>query len=469
MTHPGLDRARVRDATLRLALPLARRVGDSHLIDDPELLAAFGKDESHVPPATPDLVLKAQSEAHVIAALQLAAEYGVPVVPRGAGTGKSGGAIPIVGGLVLDTTALNQVLDVDRHNLLAVVQPGLITGDFQAHLEGLGLFYPPDPNSLETCTLGGNAAHNAGGPRAFKYGVTRNYVMATRTALMGGDVLATGTRTIKRAAGYDLTSLLVGSEGTLGVFTELTLRLVVQPTHLSTLLICMGDEPAAGRAIAQIIAAGLVPRVLEFMDGTLVQVLREEGVSAIAPGTGALILAEIDGTSETQVEADTLELAERCEDAGALQVLMARHGAEREQLWAARRLLSEAIKSRGKYKVSEDIVVPRAAADELLQGLRALNEKHSALVAAYGHAGDGNFHVNILWDDPDYRPDAVVDDVFALVWSLRGTITGEHGVGLSKKAYLPKEQSAPLIDAQRRIKHALDPLGLLNPAKIFAP
>jgi len=391
----------------------------------------------------------------------------VPVVPRGAGTGKSGGAIPVNGGLVLDLSKMNRLIEIDKENLLAVVEPGMITGNLQSLVEAEGLFYPPDPNSLETCTIGGNAAHNAGGPRAFKYGVTKNYIMATRALLMGGTAIRTGTRTIKRVAGYDLTSLLVGSEGTLGVFSELTLRLVANPPHIATLLIPMPDEESAGRAIAKIVAAGLVPRVCEFMDNTLVGVLREKGVDSVPSGTGALILAEVDGPTEEAVEGDAIRLAELCESAGAGEVLMARHGGEREKLWAARRVLSDAIKSRGKYKVSEDIVITRSNGAALLEGLRGLSRKHGVLVASYGHAGDGNYHVNVLWDDPEFSADAVVEDIFKLVWRLDGTITGEHGVGLSKKKYLPMEQSAALIAVQKSVKQALDPAGLLNPGKIF--
>ena len=459
----GTDDPRVA----KLALDLGRRVGESKVIDDPDLLVELSKDESHAAPAMPDLALRAADADDVRAALELAEKHEVPAVARGGGTGKSGGAIPVRGGLVIDLRRLNRIAEIDRENLLAVVEPGVITQALQVAVEAEGLFYPPDPNSLETCTLGGNAAHNAGGPRAFKYGVTREYVLGARVALMGGRAMRVGKRTVKGVAGYDLTALLVGSEGTLGVFTELTLRLVRNPPHLATLLVRMPDEIAAGRAVARIVADGLVPRVVELMDRVAVETLRASGAGAIPEDTGALLLIEVDGLDDAGVERDSAHLAELSEAEGAVEVLMARHGGERERLWAARRTLSDAIKKRARFKVAEDVAVPRGHAPRLLEGLRAIAARHRVVVPTYGHAGDGNYHVNVLWDEEGRDVEPVLADIFALALSLGGTITGEHGVGLTKRAYLALEIEAVNLALQRELKRAFDPKGLLNPGKIF--
>lgn len=463
----SLDRRTVRDSTLRMAVDLTREIGDHKVIDDRDILEGMARDESHCAPSMPDLVVRAKTASDVSAVLRLADRNGVPVTARGGGTGKSGGAIPVNGGVVLDLTRMNDVVEIDRENLLAVVRPGVITGELQAAVEEEGLFYPPDPASLETCTVGGNAAHNAGGPRAFKYGVTREYVMGTRTVLMGGEELVTGKRTVKGVAGYDVTALLVGSEGTLGVFTELTLRLTRKPLALSTLLVRMPDEVSAGRAVARIVAEGLVPRVLEFMDGLMVDVLRSAGASGVEEGTGTLLLVELDGWDEASVERDAVRLADLCEREGAVEVLMARHGGERDRLWAARRVLSDVVKERARFKVSEDIAVPRSEGPTLLEGLKALGERHGVLVPSYGHAGDGNYHVNVLWDEEGFDPAPVISDLFDLTLSLRGTITGEHGVGVAKREYLPREITPGTLGMLKRIKDTFDPNGLLNPGKIF--
>lgn len=461
--HSATQRQRVS----KLSFDLSSRLGASKVVDDPDLLVECSKDESHAAPVMPDLAVRADSAEDVRATLELAEKHGVPVVARGGGTGKSGGAIPARGGVVLDMRKMNRIVEIDMENLVAVAEPGVITGALQAAVEAEGLFYPPDPNSLETCTLGGNAAHNAGGPRAFKYGVTREYVLGARVALMGGREMRTGRRTVKGVAGYDLTALLVGSEGTLGVFTELTLRLVRNPPSLATLLVRMPDEIAAGRAVARIVAAGLVPRVLELMDAVAVETLRAAGAGGVPENTGALLLVEVDGLDGAAVERDASRIADLAEAEGAAEVLMARHGGERDKLWAARRTLSDALKKRARFKVSEDVAVPRAAAPGLLEGLRAIAERRRVCIPSYGHAGDGNYHVNVLWDDEGFDPEPALAEIFGLALSLGGTITGEHGVGLTKRAYLEMELDPENLALQREIKRAFDPKGLLNPGKIF--
>jgi glycolate oxidase len=463
----SFDISSIKQRTEKAAVKISRRIGDHKVIVDPDILAGLAGDESICAPNPPDAAVRAKSVEDIVHVLQAAEEFEVPVTPRGGGTGKSGGAIPIFGGIVLDTSKMNQILEIDRSNAVAVVEPGVICGFFQTEVEKEGLFYPPDPNSLETCCLGGNAAHNAGGPRAYKYGVTRNYVMELETVFMGGEVLSTGRRTIKSSAGYDLTGTLVGSEGTLGVFSRLRLSLLHRPKHVVTALVLFPDEVSAGRATASITASGLKPGVLEFMDRELVAIVRKSGAEMVPEGTAALILAELDGNYESVLEDELDQLASLSEAEGATNVLTAKHGTDRERLWSARRTLSDAVKSRARHKISEDIAVPRSRIPEMLRALKSLGDENGVLIASYGHAGDGNFHVNVLWDDDGFDPEPTVEGVIRIAVSLGGTISGEHGIGLAKKKYLPFEKTSSQIALMKRTKHLFDPKGLLNPGKIF--
>ncbi len=463
----SFDIGKVKRQTEKAAVQIARRIGDHKVVVDPDILAGLASDESVCAPCIPDAAIRVKSVEDMVCVLQTAEKLEVPVTPRSGGTGKAGGAIPIFGGIVLDTSKMNQIVEIDRADSFALVEPGVILGTFQAAVEEEGLFYPPDPNSLETCCLGGNAAHNAGGPRAFKYGVTRNYVMELETVLMGGEVQVSGRRTVKGVAGYDLTGTLVGSEGPLGVFSKLRLGLIKRPSLIVTALVLFPDEDSAGRATASITASGLKPRVIEFMDRELAIILRNAGIDMVPEGTGALILAELDGDLESTLEEELEKLADLCEAEGATNVLTAKHGGDRDRLWAARRALSDTIKSRARHKISEDIVVPRSHIPKLLRALKSLSEAHGVLIASYGHAGDGNFHVNVLWDDDGFDPEPAVEGVIRIALSLGGTITGEHGIGLAKKKYLPFEKSALQIAWMKKMKHLFDPRGLLNPGKIF--
>jgi glycolate oxidase len=461
------DKTQVKARSEQLALSLTRRLGAAQVVTDRDILESYAKDESSCEPCCPDVAIRARSLEDIVATLEEALQLGVPVTARAGGTGKAGGAIPIYGGCVLDVSRMKQVLEIDKTDLVAVVEPGVVTGELHAQVEAMGLFYSPDPNSLETCCIGGNVAHNAGGPRAFKYGCTRENVLGLEAVLMGGAVHQVGKRTIKGVAGYDLTALLVGSEGTLALTSKAVLRLRRKPEALTTLLARFSDEASATQTVARTIEAGLVPRVLEFMDATVVETLRQAGAGSVPEDTSALLLCEFDGPTESAVEADALRFADICEEQAALDVLAARHVGERNALWAARRDMSNAIKKRAAFKVAEDIVVPRSKAPAMLEGMRRIGERHKTLVAAYGHAGDGNYHVNVLWDDPQYDPHPAVDDLIRLVLSLGGTITGEHGIGVAKRRYLPWEKSEAHLALQRGLKSQFDPAGLLNPGKIF--
>lgn len=446
---------------------LERALGPSKVITSEDGCRSYAGDESDQAPVAPDAVVLASSADDIAKALAVASEAEVPIVPRAAGSGKSGGAVPVAGGIVLATLGMNAIKEIDREEQLAVVEPGVILADLHAAVEAEGLFYPPDPNSLKLCAIGGNIAENAGGPRAFKYGVTREYVLGLEVLLLDGTRLRTGRRTVKGVTGYDVTALLVGSEGTLALTAEATLRLVPKPAAVATLLSLFAGIHDAGRAVAKIVAAGLVPRCLELLDAGTLQAVRERGVG-VDPRAQAMLLIEVDG-DPLGCEAAMERVGSECTDAGAIEVLVAQDPAQRERLWEARRQLSPATRAMARFKISEDVVVPRMRLVDLLGEVEVISRETRIRMLNYGHAGDGNLHVNFLWNDPDETPRvaAGLDRLFRAVVGMRGTLSGEHGIGTSKSEYLALEQSAELIDIQRRLKAVFDPRGLLNPHKIF--
>ncbi len=428
--------------------------------------ATYANDESDVEGRAPDAVVIAASAEDVATTLAIAEAAGVPVTPRAGGTGRTGGAVPVAGGIVLATHALARIKEIDRANLTAVVEPGVVTGELHAAVERDGLFYAPDPNSLDSCMIGGNLAENAGGPRAFKYGVTRDWVLGLEAHLIGGATLRVGKRTVKGVTGYDVTALLVGSEGTLAVFTEATLRLVPKPPLIATALALFTDVGSAAKAVAAIIDAGVVPRCLEMLDSATLAAVRGSGV-AIDPRAGAMLLIEVDGEAS---EAALLRVGEVATGSpGSLDVVVAQDAAQRDRLWGARRMLSRATRKLARHKLSEDVVVPRSKLAELLARTDEIGAATGVRHLTYGHAGDGNMHVNFLWDDDAERPavDRAIGMLMRTTVDLGGTLSGEHGIGVSKAQYLELEQSAGLIALQRAIKYVFDPKDLLNPGKIF--
>jgi glycolate oxidase len=438
--------------------------------DDPEAIAPYGHDESDTADFQPDLVVLARDRADVQTVFRACLKHKVPVTPVAARTGKSGGSLPLEGGVSLSLEKLNRILDINPEDLTATVEPGVITGDFMAAVEAKGLFYPPDPNSLKMCTLGGNIAENAGGPRALKYGVTRDYVLGLEWVLPNGDALDVGRRTIKGVAGYDVTALLVGSEGTLGVATRITLQLIPLPKRVMTALVTFKDVLVAARAVSAVLAAGVLPRTLELLDDVSIRAIDGKGFT-FPPGTGAAVIAEVDGNVEDGLFQELTQMGEIFEKSGAIETLMAQTEAEREKLWAARRIVSPSLRAMKKYKISEDIAVPRSKIPEAIERFKALGQQHGLVVATYGHAGDGNLHANILYEGPHERPkvDLALAEIMRTTVALGGTITGEHGVGLAKRQFLAWEQSTALIALQRGIKAVFDPAGIFNPGKIFPP
>jgi len=454
-------------AVLRVKLALARALGDSKVLVDADVLAEFAGDESEQEPVVPDVAVRAATAEDIAVTLRIASEHGVPVTPRAAGSGKSGGAVPVCGGVALSVLGMNQLIEVDPREQLAVVEPGMILAELHEAVEREGLFYPPDPNSLKMCALGGNIAENAGGPRAFKYGVTRDYVLGLDVVAADGTAMTVGRRTKKGVTGYDVTGLLVGSEGTLAVTTRATLRLLRKPEGVVTLLGLFASVYDTMRCVEAIVAAGLVPRCLEVLDETCVTGIRAEGFP-VDSRAAALLLVEVDGDAAS-VERQMEEVGQRAMDAGAVEVLVAQDAGQRERLWEARRQLSYVTKRMARFKISEDVVVPRMRLAELVSEVRSIGERAGVRTLSYGHAGDGNLHVNFLWDAPEDAPkvERALDALFRCVLAMRGTLTGEHGVGTSKAAFLPLEQSDALIAVQERIKSAFDPKSILNPGKIF--
>jgi glycolate oxidase len=455
-----------RAAIDRAKAELERRLGPSKVMTGADTLATYASDESDVEGRTPDAVVIAACAQDVAVTLAIAEESGVPVTPRAGGTGRTGGAVPVAGGIVLATHGLARIKEIDRANLVAVVEPGVVTGALHAAVEREGLFYAPDPNSLESCMIGGNLGENAGGPRAFKYGVTRDWVLGLEAYLVGGRMLRVGKRTVKGVTGYDLTALFVGSEGTLGVFAEATLRLVPKPPALATALALFVDVGSAAAAVGAIIGAGVVPRCLEMLDAATLAAVRSAGV-AVDLRAGAMLLIEVDGDA---AETALLRVGEVVTaSAGSIDVVVAQDAAQRDQLWAARRMLSHATRKLARHKLSEDVVVPRSKLGELLARTDEIGAATGVRHLTYGHAGDGNMHVNFLWDDAAQRPsvDRAIGMLMRATIDLGGTLSGEHGIGVSKAQYLPLEQSEELIAVQREIKRVFDPKGLLNPGKIF--
>ena len=449
---------------------LRQHLGSEHVLEDAETLAAHAADAFGVG-HLPQVVVRPGDTAAVAAVAALCHGHRVPLVVRGAGTGYTGGAVPVAGGVVLSVDRLDRILVIDTDNLLAVVQPAVITADLQRAVERVGLFYPPDPASLDQCSIGGNVAECAGGPRAFKYGTTKRYVLALEAVLPTGEVVRTGSKAVKNVVGYDLTQLLVGSEGTLAIVTEATLRLVPKPPARAALSAFFADIRGAVAGVTAVIRAGVVPAALELVDEESLRAVEAYVGESVGPaGAGALVIVECDGMP-AGVDGEIAAVQESIKAAGALAVVRARDEAERERVWFVRRQLSYALRATGAYKINHDVVVPRGRVPDLFDEVQRVRHTHGLRMACFGHAGDGNIHVNILIDKDDVeqvrRSKVAEREIFHRVVALEGSITGEHGVGLTKSGHLDLELSPEVIALMKRVKQAFDPHGILNPGKIF--
>ena len=451
----------------RAQVLLSVRLGPSRVLTEPGACEPFRRDESDVVSPLPDAVVLARDANDIEETLRVAREVGVAVTPRSGGTGKVGGCVPLAQGIVLDTSSLSKIKDIDPVEGIAVVEPGVKLVDLQAAVEAAGWFYPPDPNSLDDCMLGGNVATNAAGPRAFKYGPTRDYVIGLSAHLMGGERLQLGRRTRKGVTGYDMTSLIVGSEGTLAVVSEITLKLLPKPESTMALLALFDGVFDAARAVGAVTQSGVLPRCIELFDRTTLGAMRQAG-NAIDERAAAMLLIEVDGTEDSCLT-EAGKIHDACTRAKAFDVMVAQNASQRDRVWAARRTMSPAIRKLSAFKMSEDIVVISQRVPELFARVERYTEQHQIRWLVYGHAGDGNLHVNYLWDDPADKPkiEAAVGQLFRDTIDLGGTLTGEHGIGVLKAPYLALEQSTELIELQKKLKSVFDPKWLLNPMKIF--
>lgn len=447
---------------------LAQLLPSDAILTDTDVIAPYAHDESETPPVMPDVVVRARSTADVAAVMRVASRHDIPVTPRAAGTGRTGGAVPLRSGIVLSLEKMGNISDIDSANLVTVVEPGVVTGALHSACEAQGLFLPPDPNSLEWCTIGGNIAENAGGPRAFKYGVTRDYVLGLEVVTAAGEILRLGKRTVKGVTGYDLVSLIVGSEGTLAVVTEAILQVVPAPEAICTMLVYLERETDVQASLLALSEHGIVPRCVELLDATTLGIMKSDGALPVPDGSAAMLLLELDGTT-VAVESELERTGNIFTGLGCKELLVARHGGEREKLWSARRVMSRSLRKQARFKLSEDIVVPRTQVGAIIEISRGIAERHALMTATYGHAGDGNVHVNYLWNDEGDVPrvQAAVTELFEHTIRLGGTLSGEHGIGVSKREHLRLEQTQSVIDLQLRVKDAFDPKGILNPGKIF--
>jgi len=448
---------------------LRAALGERDVLDDPATLDAYAADalgRGHAP----DVVVRPHDTAQVAAVARLCHEHRVPLVVRGAGTGYTGGAVPVRGGVVLSVERLDRILEIDEVNLTVVVEPAVITGDLQRAVEARGLYYPPDPASLESSSIGGNVAECAGGPRAFKYGTTKRYVLALEAVLPTGEVIHTGSKAVKNVVGYDLTQLLVGSEGTLAIITRITLRLLPYPPARATVSAAFANIRGAVDGVTALVRLGVIPAAIELIDGDSLRAVETFVGTAVATGASALLIVEADGVPAA-VEEEIDRASQALTAAGALSITRAADAAARDELWAVRRQLSLALRATGLIKINHDVVVPRGRVPELFVEVERLKAAHDLKVACFGHAGDGNIHVNFMFDPADTaareRARLAERELFTRVVALEGSISGEHGIGFAKAAYLGLELSADQIALMQRVKHAFDPAGILNPGKIF--
>jgi glycolate oxidase len=453
----------------RIVDEIKKIVGKENVIDSLEERKCYSYD-ARTDGIVPGLIVFPSSAQEVSGILKLANKHLFPIIPRGAGTGLTGGSTPVVEGVVLVFTRMNRILELDSENLIAVVEPGVVTFDLQQEAAKQGLFYPPDPASYKYSSIGGNVAECAGGPNSLKYGVTRDYVIGLEVVKPTGEILNTGVRTMKGVVGYDLTRLFVGSEGTLGVITKIIVKLIPLPEAKATILALFNEVEDAARAVSAIIAAKIVPSTIEFMDRASIRCSEKASPMGIPDEIGGLLLIEVDGNEEAvipQVEKVRAILAEQ----NAVRCDVTRDPVEADKLWQARRVLSQATYNLNPVKIAEDVVVPRSQIPALIRILEGLEKKYGIPILSFGHAGDGNFHVSIMIKDtPEdrHKAEEAVKDIFTETVRLGGTLSGEHGIGIAKSAYLDLELSADVIAAMKSIKTLFDPNNILNPGKIFA-
>ncbi len=446
---------------------------DSFFLDD-EILERYSRDETPELFALPDAVVIPENSAQVEKIVRLCYEYKIPITPRGAGTGVAGGSVPVAGGIVMSLEKLNRIIDIDRENLVAIVQPGVITGNVRRAVAEENLYYPPDPASVDSCSLGGNVATSAGGMTAFKYGTTKKFIQGVEIVFPPGKKVKLGGKMIKDVAGYDLLGILCGSEGTLGIFTEIMVRLVPLPKISVDLLAGFDSVDDAIRTGLSIVPeTGMQPAAMEFIEREIVEI-EEKFLERKMPlsNADAQLIVSVDGFDESTVEKQYFRIGEHLLSKGAMDVLVAKNRFNSELLWKARRSIREALRHRSPDIVAEDLAVPPSRTPELLLGAKKIGEKYNATIVGFGHIGDGNLHIDLLRDDmPDKQwtmvKDKIIPELLELAVELDGTITGEHGIGYIKRKYLHIGHNDFILNKMHSIKSSIDPMNLMNPQKIF--
>jgi glycolate oxidase len=448
-------------------------VGLGNVFLDEESLANYAHDETEDLKFYPEVVVKPLDTNAVSALLKVCNEHHVPVTPRGGGTGLSGGALPLYGGVLLSMEKFKKVIDIDTENLQATVEPGVITQEFMDAVGEQGLRYPVDPSSKGSCFIGGNVAHGSGGPRVVKYGTIREYILNLEVVLPDGQIIWTGANTLKYASGYNLTQLMIGSEGTLGVVTKIVTKLIPVIGHSVLMLASFSENEAACAAVSAIFRAGMTPSALEFMERKGVEwVIKYDDIQFdLKDDVNAFLMLEFDGDDMDTIFKDCEKANSVLEAHGCVEVLFADTAAQKEELWKMRRVMAESVKSNSVYK-EEDTVVPRAALPKLISGIKEIGSRYGFESVCYGHAGDGNLHVNIIkagMSDDDWKNKLKfgITEIFELTAALGGTISGEHGIGLVQKEFMPLKYAEINLNLMRGIKKVFDPNGILNPGKIF--
>jgi len=456
---------------------LQAAVGKANVLVDPERMENYSHDETSKEQygVMPEVVVTPTTTEGVAQVMLLANEYTIPVTPRGAGSGLSGGAIPIHGGIVISLEKMNKIIEIDEANLTVTAEAGIVTNELNEHLKDRGLFFAGYPMSLETCQLGGNIAENAGGGKAIKYGVTGRYVLSLKVVTPQGEIVTLGGKVSKDVSGYDLKQIYIGSEGTLGIITEATIRLLGLPKVASDLLVPFATAQDAIAVVPLIMKQGIIPTSIEFMDRLSTDIscsyLNE---SLPLDGVGALLLIEIDGSDEATVEAQIIQVGDLCSEHGAMEVYIAEDATTRERIWSVRRAIAEAIKVYSPIQSLEDIVVPIGSIPAVLPHLEYLAEKYKVKIPCYGHAGDGNLHATVIKDPEgsmqewlDLEPKLLSELYTFIVGGLGGKISGEHGIGLKRKDFLKDVLSPTEYWLMKQVKEALDPKGIMNPGKIL--
>lgn len=449
-------------------------VGEEHFFDKFEDRLCYTYDASAITvgkEGMPDLVVYPANAEEVSQILKLANEYKIPIIPRGAGTCVSGGALPHAGAIILVLTRMNRILNIDRRNMVAEMEAGVITAEFQAEVEKIGLFYPPDPASRAFSTMGGNVAENAGGPRGAKYGVTRDYVLGLEVVLPTGEIIKTGAKTMKCVTGYDLTRLIIGSEGTLGIVTKIFVRLLPLPEAKKTMLVAFDDLYKASETVAQTFMSGVIPTTVELLDNIYIRNIEDYAHIGLPVDAEAVLIIEVDGDKEVLDKQINL-ISKICLEQGATQVKVAKDDLEAEELWVARRSAFAAMAKLRPNQIGEDCTVPRDKIPDMMKKIQNIAAKYNVIIGVLGHAGDGNLHAIFATDERDKeemeRIEKAIEETFVATLALGGTLTGEHGIGRVKRKFLPLELGEGGMMVMKAIKRALDPNDILNPNQMFS-